>query len=145
MSNDAPDIIDYQVDWDSIQSLAHYCRDSSVARGFGIEGDSIRARMDAGEEFDDTALRNYYANRLMLIVGEVSEAHEELRKGHSMDDVYYTRTEYGNKPEGIPSELADIVIRVFDLAGEVGIDIADSIREKLTYNAERPFMHGKKF
>ena len=143
--SDAPNIIDYRVDWDSVQSLAQYCRDSSVARGFGIEGDDIRNRMDAGEEFDDTMLRNYYANRLMLIVGEVSEAHEELRKGHSMDDVYYTRTNSGNKPEGIPSELADSVIRVFDLATEAGIDISDAIREKLSYNAERPFMHGKKF
>lgn len=143
--SESVEISQYGIDWKSISNLAQYCREASVARGFGIEGDVIRAQMDAGEHFDGAILRNYYANRLMLIAGEVIEAHEELRKGHNMDDSYTTSTEYGDKPEGIPSELADIVIRVFDLAGEVGIDIADEIRTKLEFNAKRPFMHGKKF
>lgn len=144
MSN-PPNITDYGVYWDSISGLADYCRDSSVARGFGIEGDVIRNRMDNGEEFDDTNLRNYYANRLMLIAGEVFEAHEELRRGRSMDEEYFTQTPDGDKPEGIPSELADIVIRVFDLASEAGIDIASALQQKLEFNAKRGFMHGKKF
>lgn len=48
------------------------------------------------------------------------------------------------KPEGLGSELADIVIRVFDLAGLVGIDIAYEIQRKMKYNESRPYRHGGK-
>lgn len=48
------------------------------------------------------------------------------------------------KPEGIPSELADIVIRVADLCGFYGIDLEAAIKEKMQYNASRPYKHGGK-
>ena len=49
-----------------------------------------------------------------------------------------------NKPEGIPSELADIVIRVADLCGYYGIDLEAAITEKMEYNKSRPYKHGNK-
>ncbi len=48
------------------------------------------------------------------------------------------------KPEGIPSELADVVIRVFDMCGYYGIDLEAAIKEKMAYNKTRPFKHGGK-
>ena len=48
------------------------------------------------------------------------------------------------KPEGLGSELADIVIRVFDLAGMLKIDIANEIERKMRYNVTRPYRHGGK-
>jgi hypothetical protein len=48
------------------------------------------------------------------------------------------------KPEGVPSEIADIVIRCFDFADEAGFDLGEIILEKLRYNATRPAMHGGK-
>jgi NTP pyrophosphatase (non-canonical NTP hydrolase) len=48
------------------------------------------------------------------------------------------------KPEGIPSELADIVIRVLDIAARKGIDIEKAILEKHEYNKTRPYKHGGK-
>lgn len=48
------------------------------------------------------------------------------------------------KPCGVPSELADIIIRVFDLAGRYNIDLERAIDEKMAYNATRPARHGGK-
>ena len=48
------------------------------------------------------------------------------------------------KPEGIPIELADVIIRVLDLCGRYGIDIEAAIREKHAYNLTREHRHGGK-
>ncbi len=50
----------------------------------------------------------------------------------------------GAKPEGIPSELADVVIRVAHFCGANGIDLAAAVREKVAFNKTRPFKHGGK-
>ena len=47
------------------------------------------------------------------------------------------------KPCGIPSELADIIIRVLHFSGKHGIDIEKAVAEKMLYNDTRPFKHGK--
>jgi hypothetical protein len=44
-----------------------------------------------------------------------------------------------------PIELADIIIRVLDLAEGFGIDMEDAIRRKMEYNKTRERKHGKKF
>jgi NTP pyrophosphatase (non-canonical NTP hydrolase) len=51
----------------------------------------------------------------------------------------------GRKPCGIPSELADIVIRVAHFCGHHGIDLGKAILEKTEYNMSRPHKHGKQF
>ena len=48
------------------------------------------------------------------------------------------------KPEGIPSELADIIIRVLDICAYHKIDIAHAISDKMAYNETRPYRHGDK-
>ncbi len=48
----------------------------------------------------------------------------------------------GAKPEGIPSELADVVIRCAHYAGANGIDLSAAVLEKAAYNKNRPFKHG---
>lgn len=54
--------------------------------------------------------------------------------------------QYRNKkPEGAAVELADAVIRIADLCGHLGIDLDAVIEEKMAYNADRPYKHGKRF
>jgi NTP pyrophosphatase (non-canonical NTP hydrolase) len=48
------------------------------------------------------------------------------------------------KPEGIPIELADVIIRICDTCGQYGIDLDRAIRLKMEYNKTRPYKHGKK-
>ena len=42
-------------------------------------------------------------------------------------------------------ELADIMIRVMDLAGYLKIDLEGHIKAKMQYNLLRPYKHGKKY
>ena len=77
-----------------------------------------------------------------LIHSEVSEALEEWRSGHAPDYIYY----YGEagKPEGVPIELADAIIRIMDYAANEGIDLDEAIQVKMAYNKTRPHRHGGK-
>jgi len=80
---------------------------------------------------------------IMLIVTEAAEAVEEFRNGYNPNETYYN-VEKPKKPEGIPSELADMVIRIADVCGRYGIDLEAIIREKLEYNKSRAYKHGNK-
>lgn len=72
---------------------------------------------------------------------ELSEALEEFRKGKNPTETYYRED---GKMEGIPSELADVVIRILDMCEHYGIDIESAILEKHKFNVSRPYKHGGK-
>lgn len=84
-----------------------------------------------------------FMEKLMLIVTEVAEAAEDHRAGRGIAELYFIEKNGKQKPCGIPSELADIVIRVCDMAGKYGVDLEEAIRVKAEYNKSREFMHGK--
>jgi len=84
---------------------------------------------------------------LCLVHSEVSEALEDYRNGAHPSAVMLSSLPAGvfrAKPTGIPSELADIIIRVMDICGLYGIDIDKAVKEKLQYNESRPYRHGGK-
>lgn len=47
-------------------------------------------------------------------------------------------------PEGIPTELADILIRVLHMCAYFGMDIAATLADKMAYNETRPYRNGGK-
>ena len=81
---------------------------------------------------------------LALIVSEVAEAIEDIRAGRELNVIHYEARSPMDKPCGVPSELADIIIRVAHFAGKHGIDIERAVQEKMRFNESRPFRHGKK-
>lgn len=69
------------------------------------------------------------AVRLCLIHSEISEALEGHRKNQVDDKLPHRKM--------LEVELADAVIRIFDLAGERGFDLGGAIAEKMKFNASR--------
>jgi len=120
-------------------------------------------------EAREGALRELSADqvlaKLMLVVTEIAEAAEEVRLSNfkpretsfeifGAPDGRLTREKFREdqgrypdediKPLGFPSELADAVIRIFDLCGAMGIDLEQAIREKHAHNETRAQRHGGK-
>lgn len=95
------------------------------------------------------------SEKLMLIVSELGEAQEALRKdrhAYPCDVLFLEGAEdsfvcdfQGLVKDTFEDELADAVIRIADLAGYLGIDLEKHVELKLRYNKTRPYKHGKKF
>lgn len=86
--------------------------------------------------FDDRSIGDLIA----LMHSELSEALEEHRNGHEPAAVRVV----AGKPEGIPIELADAVIRIISFCSRFDINLADAIDQKMAYNETRPHRHGGK-
>lgn len=70
-----------------------------------------------------------FSQKLMLCVSELAESMEGDRKGLKDDHLPHRDMR--------EVELADTVIRIFDLAGAYKMDLAGAIVEKLAYNQAR--------
>lgn len=83
-----------------------------------------------------------FPEELMLVNSELCEALEEYRNGRGFDEQYTSGEK--NKPEGIPAELGDVLIRLGDFCKHRKIPIADGVIEKLRFNPTRGYRHGNK-
>lgn len=73
-------------------------------------------------------VRNF-GELIALIHSELSEALEADRKGLMDDKLPHRR--------GVEVELADALIRIFDTAGALGLDVGSALAEKLEFNQSR--------
>lgn len=86
---------------------------------------------------------------LMLIVSELSEALEAYRKYKfvNKDDLEgeFDKDKFKEKvKDTFEDEIADALIRILDMCGDMEIDIAKHVYQKLLYNRTRGYKHGGK-
>ena len=79
--------------------------------------------------------RANFSGDCMLVVTELAEAVEADRKDLMSDHIpdFHGRAE----------EVADAMIRLFHLAGKYNIDLPGAFVQKMHFNFNRPFKHGK--
>lgn len=114
--------------------------------------------------YDNAVSKGFYENppsvaeRIALIHSEASEALECDRKGkyclisplgikemHRQDDAEFSKDFENYIKDTFEDELADIIIRVLDLAASRDIDLEAHIAAKMRYNSLREYKHGKKY
>lgn len=107
---------------------------------------------------------NNIGEMLCLIHSKVSEALEADRKDHHAtkswnmehnvpaldlehhaDQRYFIQEFESAIKNSFEDELADVMIRVMDLAAYKGIDLEYHIKQKMQYNSLREYKHGKKY
>ena len=114
-----------------LNELCKQCHKTAIEKGF----------YEKTRQFIETYQDKKYAydletsKRLALITSELGEALEALRKdrkGILQKDTF-------------EDEIADSLIRIFDLCGWLGIDIQQQVEWKMEYNKSREKLHGKRF
>lgn len=80
-------------------------------------------------DYDNETTSLIYAAKIALVHSEISEALEGIRKNTMDAHLPYRKS--------VEVELADALIRIFDLAGAMGLDLDGAVEEKLDYNQER--------
>lgn len=110
-----------------IQSLQDSCHGQSAEMGWWKDADAILQALPG--ELAPKAWAWIVAGKLALGHSELSEALEGFRKGLKDDHLPH-------RPM-VEVELADAIIRIFDLAGRLDLDLAGALIEKLVYNRQR--------
>lgn len=94
------------------------------------------------------------SEKLMLIITELGEACEALRKNNrqNYEPTYTIQDMFCNgrlhriwHKDSFEDEICDVFIRLGDLCEALDIDIEWQIKKKMEYNQSRPYKHGKKF
>lgn len=148
----------------NLNEFAKEAHKNAVNKGFyectrcGGSGFSLLSESRKCTNCDGTGKHRHVniAEQLMLIVTELGEACEAMRKGnHASRETYKALVNMQKDnmkilfedyiKDSFEDEIADCFIRLADLCGYLNIDIEWHVKEKMSYNKTRPRRHGKEF
>lgn len=109
--------------------LSEHCHDASRVNGF----------WESSNALDPTATLEVAA-KVALIAGEAMELLEAWRLATPFDPC-----KKDPRLSHVSEEMADVAIRLLDLAAFFRLDLAYAIDVKLQHNATRPYKHSKRF
>lgn len=119
----------------TLQEIGIRAFNNAREKGFYEMIDSLLNNQNLSLEEREFIKYLWQANRLMLIVSELSEALEGIRRG--VHDI-------APKSGGLGEELADAQIRLADLAIDAMIPLEHAVELKMDYNETLPKKHGNK-
>lgn len=111
----------------AFEDLIKEAWDNSEEHGFHKSYDELQEALSGDLQAD--MRRTSVLAKLGLIASEVGEAVRAIQHGDESEFQF---------------ELADILIRVFDLAGAEYIQLGPVVLRKMQTNRKRPYLHGKK-
>jgi NTP pyrophosphatase (non-canonical NTP hydrolase) len=150
---------------ETIKKLVELAHSNAIEKGFydfpieildkmknSFYVDSVHTRI-----FSDNKIKAvkdaFISQRLMLIASELGEALEANRNNREANlqgfdndssSSNFQENFERNIKDSFSDELADVAIRLFDLAGWLNIDLQKHIELKHKYNSTRQKMHGGK-
>lgn len=116
----------------SINQIVEAAHENAVEKGFYDDIEAMTGFLSGQRQqaLCAAAKRDFALAQLAKIMSEGGEAVAEVQKR-------------GVHAESFGEELADIVIRVCDLAGYLDINLGKAIHQKMEKNKTRPRLHGK--
>lgn len=116
----------------SLNQIVSEAHEMARDKGFYEDIDTLRGYLVGQDQpaLSRIAKRDFVLGQLSKIASEVGETVQAIQR----KDFY---------SEDVEEELADVVIRVCDLAGYLEINLGRRVEKKMQLNAMRPRKHGK--
>lgn len=124
--------------FEALDILAANCNSIATTSGFWDEDQNLRALLlTQAPELIPYFEQLTTGLKCALVHSEASEWLEGARHGNPADQ---------HCPEFTSEEieLADVLIRIFDYAGQFHLRLGAAVEAKMKFNRTRPYKHGKK-
>lgn len=114
-----------------INLLSRIAHNNAVEHGFYAEHSELMHTLednDADMRLAEAAERVFVLAAIAKISSECGEAVAAIQHGEEQDKMV--------------EELADVIIRIFDLCGHLDADLGETLVRKMQHNKTRPYKHG---
>lgn len=115
-----------------INRLSRTANNTALEHGFYTEHSELMHTLvdnDADMRLVEAAERDFVLAEIAKISSECGEAVAAIQHGEEQDKMV--------------EELADVIIRIFDLCSHLDADLGETLVRKMQYNKTRPYKHGK--